>query len=69
MLTVRYKLTHLILGGDASYEVLSLDTLTLQVKTPAQGLIFTAVGGSAGTGTLGDAGYVAPTYPDMLSKR
>ena len=56
----------LILGGDASYEVLSLDTLTLQVKTPAQGLIFTAVSGSAGTGNLGDAGYVAPTFPDML---
>ena len=37
----------LILGGDASYEVLSLDTLTLQVKTPAQGTIFTAGGGSA----------------------
>jgi hypothetical protein len=49
----------LILGGDASYEVLSLDTLTLQVKTPAQGLIFTAVGGSAGA---------SPTYPDMLIK-
>jgi hypothetical protein len=47
----------LILGGDASYEVLSLDSLTLQVKTPAQGLIFTAVGGSAGA---------SPTYPDML---
>jgi hypothetical protein len=58
----------LILGGDASYEVLSLDTLTLQVKTPAQGTIFTAGGGSAGTGTLGNPGYVAPTYPDMLVK-
>ena len=58
----------LILGGDASYEVLSLDTLTLQVKTPAQGTIFTAVGGSAGVGVLGDAGYVAPTFPDMLVK-
>jgi len=58
----------LILGGDASYEVLSLDTLTLQVKTPAQGIIFTAVGGSAGTGAVGDAGYVAPTFPDMLVK-
>ena len=58
----------LILGGDASYEVLSLDTLTLQVKTPAQGTIFTAGGGSAGTGTLGNPGYVAPTFPDMLVK-
>jgi hypothetical protein len=49
----------LILGGDASYEVLSLDSLTLQVKTPAQGLIFTAVGGNGGA---------SPTYPDMLVK-
>jgi hypothetical protein len=51
----------LILGGDASYEVLSLDSLTLNVKTPAQGLVFTAVGGS-GAGTPG------ATYPDMLVK-
>ena len=58
----------LILGGDASYEVLSLDTLTLQVKTPAQGLLFTAGGGSAGSGTQGQPGYVAPTFPDMLVK-
>jgi len=49
----------LILGGDSSYEVLSLDSLTLQVKTPAQGLIFTAVGGNGGA---------SPTYPDMLVK-
>ena len=49
----------LILGGDSSYEVLSLDSLTLQVKTPAQGLIFTAVGGVGGA---------SPTYPDMLVK-
>jgi len=47
----------LILGGDSSYEVLSLDSLTLQVKTPSQGLIFTAVGGTGGG---------SPTYPDML---
>ena len=58
----------LILGGDASYEVLSLDTLILQVKTPAQGTIFTAVGGSAGVDNVGDPGYVAPTFPDMLVK-
>ena len=51
------QVNSLILGGDSSYEVLSLDSLTLQVKTPAQGLIFTAVGGSGG---------VSPTYPDML---
>jgi hypothetical protein len=49
----------LILGGDSSYEVLSLDSLTLQVKTPSQGLIFTAVGGTDGA---------SPTYPDMLVK-
>ena len=64
--TGKIQANSLILGGDASYEVLSLDTLTLQVKTPAQGTIFTAAGGTAGTGTLGDAGYVAPTFPDML---
>ena len=51
----------LILGGDSSYEVLALDSLTLQVKTPAQGLVFTAVGGS-------DAGLPSATYPDMLIK-
>ena len=49
----------LILGGDSSYEILSLDSLTLNVKTPAQGLIFTAVGGA-------DAGLPTATYPDML---
>ena len=49
----------LILGGDSSYEVLSLDSLTLNVKTPSQGLIFTAVGGT-------DAGLPTATYPDML---
>ena len=51
----------LILGGDPSYEVLSLDSLTLNVKTPSQGLIFTAVGG-------GGAGTPSATYPDMLIK-
>ena len=64
--TGKIQANSLILGGDASYEVLSLDTLTLQVKTPAQGTIFTAAGGSAGTGAIGDAGYIAPTYPDMI---
>jgi hypothetical protein len=34
----------LILGGDPSYEVLSLDTLELVFKTPAQGEILRAVG-------------------------
>jgi hypothetical protein len=51
----------LILGGNSSYEVLSLDSLTLNVKTPSQGLIFTAVGGA-------DAGLPTATYPDMLVK-
>jgi hypothetical protein len=58
----------LILGGDSSYEVLNLDSLTLNVKTPSQGLIFTANGGSAAVGNIGDPGYIAPTYPDMLVK-
>jgi len=53
------QVNSLILGGDSSYEVLSLDSLTLQVKTPSQGLIFTAVGGTGGG---------SPTYPDMLVK-
>jgi hypothetical protein len=51
----------LILGGDASYEVLSLDSLTLVAKTPSQGEIFTAVGGSG-------AGTPSATFPDMLIK-
>jgi len=49
----------LILGGDSSYEVLALNSLTLVVKTPSQGEIFTAVGGSGGA---------SPTFPDMLVK-
>jgi hypothetical protein len=44
----------LILGGDASYEVLSLNTTELVFKTPAQGEILRAVGGSGGA---------SPTYP------
>ena len=55
------QVNSLILGGDPSYEVLSLDTLTLNVKTPSQGLIFTAVGGA-------DAGLPSATYPNMLIK-
>ena len=46
----------LILGGNSSYEVLARDELTLIVKTPAQGEIFRAAGGSGGA---------SPTYPDM----
>ena len=53
------QVNSLILGGNPSYEVLSLDTLTLNVKTPSQGLIFTAVGGSG-------AGTPSATFPDML---
>ena len=51
------QVNSLILGGDSSYEVLALDSLTLVVKTPAQGEIFRAAGGSSG---------ITPTYPDML---
>jgi hypothetical protein len=53
------QVNSLILGGNPSYEVLSLDTLTLNVKTPSQGLIFTAVGGSG-------AGTASATFPNML---
>ena len=42
------QVNSLILGGDTSYEVLSLDTLELVLKTPAQGEILRAVG-STGT--------------------
>ena len=50
------QVNSLILGGDPSYEILSLDTTTLVFKTPAQGEILRAVGGSGG---------VTPTYPDI----
>ena len=59
------QVNSLILGGDSSYEVLTLDTLDLVLKTPAQGEVFRSVGGTAGTGVFGDPGYVAPTYPNM----
>jgi len=56
----------LILGGDSTYEVLSLDGTTVVLKTPSQGEILRAAGGSAGTGgNPSDPGYVAPTYPDI----
>jgi hypothetical protein len=38
------QVNSLILGGDPTYEVLSLDTTTLLIKTPAQGEILRAVG-------------------------
>ena len=41
------QVNSLILGGDTSYEVLTLDTTTLVFKTPAQGTILTAAGGSS----------------------
>ena len=55
------QVNSLILGGDSSYEVLALDSLTLVAKTPSQGEIFTAVGGSG-------AGTPSATFPDMLIK-
>jgi hypothetical protein len=50
------QVNSLILGGDPSYEVLALDTTELVFKTPAQGEILRAVGGS-GSGNPG------ATYP------
>lgn len=50
------QVNSLILGGDSSYEVLALDTTELVFKTPAQGVILRAVGGSGGA---------TPTYPDL----
>ena len=38
------QVNSLILGGDATYEVLGLDTTTIVFKTPAQGEILRAVG-------------------------
>jgi len=46
----------LILGGDSTYEILALDTTTVVFKTPAQGEILRAVGGSGG---------VSPTFPTV----
>ena len=43
------QVNSLILGGNPSYEVLSLDTTTVILKTPAQGEILRAVGGSVNT--------------------
>ena len=42
------QVNSVILGGDSSYEVLALDTLDLVLKTPSQGEILRAVGGSSG---------------------
>jgi len=46
----------LILGGSSTYEILALDTTTVVFKTPAQGEILRAVGGSGG---------VSPTFPTV----
>ena len=55
----------LILGGDSSYEVLSLDGTTVILKTPSQGELLRAAGGAAAIGNPGDPGYVAPTFPTL----
>ena len=55
----------LILGGDSSYEVLTLDGTTVILKTPSQGEILRAAGGAAAIGVEGQPGYVAPTFPDL----
>jgi len=39
------QVNSVILGGDSTYEVMSLNTTELQVKTPAQGTVFTSQGG------------------------
>ena len=51
------QVNSLILGGDSSYEILSLDTTTVIMKTPAQGEILRA------TGTTGVS---ANGSPDLL---
>lgn len=50
------QVNSLILGGDENFEVLALDTTTLNLKTPSQGLILTATGGSGGSN---------PTFPEV----
>ena len=60
------QVNSLILGGDSNYEILSLDTTELVFKTPGQGTILTASGGSPGTGgSPSDPGYIAPTFPTL----
>jgi hypothetical protein len=44
------QVNSLILGGDSSYEILSLDTTEIVFKTPAQGEILRAVGNSGTSG-------------------
>ena len=52
------QVNSLILGGNDTYEVLSLDTLDLVMKTPAQGEILRAVGTTGGS----------PNGPDLEVK-
>ena len=60
------RVDSLRLGGDDTYQILSLDSTEVIFKTPGQGVILTATGGSAGSGgSPTDPGYVAPTYPDI----
>jgi len=59
------QVNSLILGGDPSYEILSLDGTTVIVKTPSQGEIMRAAGGAPAVGAPADPGYVPPTFPDL----
>ena len=50
------QVNSLILGGNSTYEILALDTTTVVFKTPAQGEILRAVGGTPAP---------SPTYPTV----
>ena len=50
------QVNSLILGGNSTYEILALDTTTVVFKTPAQGEILRAVGGTPSP---------SPTYPTV----
>ena len=52
--TGAFQANSYIIGGTASYEILAESSGTLTFKTPAQGVILTAVGGTGGG---------SPTYP------
>jgi hypothetical protein len=56
------QVNSLILGGDSSYEILALDGTTVEYKTPAQGLVFSATGDGSttdnGNVTLNVAGSI-----------
>ena len=59
------QVNSLILGGDPSYEILSLDGTTVIMKTPSQGEIMRAAGGAPAVGVPADPGYVPPTFPNL----